>query len=84
MTVTSVAFTATWLYAVRRGLVHEARGQDEIRVFTVRSFITCGVFLASIAASFLGLQVAVLFWLVLLPLARVAVVRRRRPPVAVN
>jgi uncharacterized membrane protein len=84
MTVTSVAFTATWLYAVRRGLVHEARGQDEIRVFTVRSFITCGVFLASIAASFLGLQVAVLFWLVLLPLARVTLVRRRPSPVLLS
>jgi uncharacterized membrane protein len=84
MTVTSLAFTATWLYAVRRGLVEvdEAGGQDEIHAFTVRSFVTCGVFLASIAASFLGLQVAVLFWLVLLPLARVAVVRRRRSPAA--
>jgi uncharacterized membrane protein len=82
MTVTSLAFTATWLYAVRRGLVDEACGQDEVHAFTVRSFVTCGVFLASIAASFLGLQVAVLFWLVLLPLARVAVVRRRRSPVA--
>jgi hypothetical protein len=82
MTVTSLAFTATWLYAMRRGLVDEACGQDEVHAFTVRSFVTCGVFLASIAASFLGLQVAVLFWLVLLPLARVAVVRRRRSPVA--
>ena len=81
MTLTSIAFTATWLYALRRGLVDQANGQDEIRTFTVRSFVTCAVFLASVAASFLGVAVAVLFWLVLLPVARAAAVRRRRLPV---
>ena len=84
MTVTSVAFTATWLYAVRRGLVDEACGPDEVHVFTVRSVVTCAVFFASIAASLLGVQVAALFWLVLLPLARVTLPRRRRSPAAVN
>src|SRR3954454_3158306 len=66
MTVTSLAFTATWLYAVRRGFVDEAGGQDEVHAFTVRSFVTCGVFLGSVAASFRARQVAVRLWLGLL------------------
>jgi hypothetical protein len=65
ITLLVLPLTATWLYAVRRGLVDEAGGQDEVHAFTVRSFVTCAVFLASIAASLLGLQVAVLFWLAL-------------------
>jgi TMEM175 potassium channel family protein len=82
MTLASIALTLTWLYAVRRGLVNPATPASEVRAFTGRAFATSAVFLLSVAAAFLGLPVAVLFWLVLLPLARALLARaslRRQP-----
>ena len=75
MTVSSFALTASWLYAVRRRLVDQSVPEAEVRAFTGRALATSAVFLLSVAAAFLGLPVAVLFWLVLLPLARVLLAR---------
>jgi uncharacterized membrane protein len=75
MTLASITLTVTWLYAVRRDLVDPATPASEIRAFTGRAFATSAVFLLSVGAAFLGLPVAVLFWLVLLPLARVLLAR---------
>jgi hypothetical protein len=79
--VPGIALTLTWLYAVRRGLVKPLTTATQVRAFTTRAFATSAIFLLSVGAAFLGLSVAVLFWLVLLPLARrvlVHVVVRRR------
>jgi uncharacterized membrane protein len=78
MSLTSLSFTVTWLYAQRAGLVDERIGHARRLELTVRSFATTGVFVASIGAAFLGLLPAVLCWLVLLPLVREAAVRRQR------
>jgi uncharacterized membrane protein len=78
MTITSITFTATWLYAVRQGLVDRNLAPERRREFTTRSFVTSGVFLVSIGAAFLGLLSAALCWLVLLPMVRGLVVRRQR------
>jgi uncharacterized membrane protein len=75
MSVTSTALTATWLYAVRRGLVRQADGA----VFTTRSLVTTAVFVLSIAAAFAGLLPAVLVWTVLLPVVRVVTSRQLMP-----
>jgi uncharacterized membrane protein len=81
MTVSSLALTASWIYAVRRRLINPSVPGGEVRAFTGRALATSAVFLLSVGAAFLGLPVAVLFWLVLLPLARVLLARAsmRRP-----
>ena len=78
MSATSLCFTGMWLYAVHRHLTDNTMGQHEIRLFTLRSLTTSSIFVLSIAAAFAGLTVAVVFWLVLLPLARASLGFTRR------
>jgi len=78
LTLTSASFTATWLYALRHALVDGHADRDERMVLTVRSVITTSVFVVSIGAAFFGLVPTAICWLVLLPVARKIVVRRRR------
>ena len=82
MTVSSLALTASWIYAVRRRLLNPAVPAAAVRAFTGRALATSAVFLLSVGAAFFGLPVAMLFWLVLLPLARLLLLRvpgRRHP-----
>jgi uncharacterized membrane protein len=78
MTLTSCALTATWLYAARRGLVRASVGRDLIRLVTIRALVTSGLFILSVPAALLGLPVAVVFWVGVIPLARALVVRLLR------
>ena len=80
MTVSSLALTASWVYAVRRRLVNPSVPPAEVRAFTGRAVATSAVFLLSVGSAFLGLPVAVLFWLVLLPLARQFLARASARP----
>jgi uncharacterized membrane protein len=75
LTVTSLVLTLTWLYAVRRRLLGRTRRSHQIRAYSLRTLMTSAVFLLSVGAAFLGLRVAVLFWLVLLPAIRVSLGR---------
>jgi uncharacterized membrane protein len=75
MTLTSCALTATWLYAARRGLVRGSVGRDRIRLVTMRALVTSALFVLSVPAALLGLPVAVLFWVGVIPLARALVAR---------
>jgi uncharacterized membrane protein len=77
LTVTSLALTVSWLYAVRRGLLGrtQAPHYHQIRAYSLRTVTTSAVFLLSVGAAFLGLRVAVLFWVVLLPAIRIGLVR---------
>jgi uncharacterized membrane protein len=77
MTVTSLALTLTWLYASRKHLLNRALAPQQVRAFSVRTVTTSAVFLVSVGAAFLGLRVAVVFWLVLLPAVRIALGRRQ-------
>jgi uncharacterized membrane protein len=78
LTLTSVSFTATWLYAKSHGLVDPSLDEALTREMTTRSLVTSGVFVLSIGAAFFGLVAAVLCWMVLLPLVRNAIVRMQR------
>ena len=78
MTLASASLSATWLYVLRAGLVDPELDPRVARLFTTRSLVTLAVFVASIGAAFLGLHAAILFWLVLLPAARVLLARRHR------
>jgi uncharacterized membrane protein len=79
LTLTSAALTATWLYAVRRGLVDPALTGGERTAITRRAVATTTVFAASVGLAFLGLVVAVTCWLVVLPAVRRTVSRWRAP-----
>src|SRR3954468_4011227 len=78
MTVTSAALTATWLYAVTRGLTKRGPAPAEARQVTRRAVTTTVVFAASVGVAFLGLTAAVVCWLVVLPAARTVVTRADR------
>jgi uncharacterized membrane protein len=75
LTLTSAAMTATWLYAVRRGLVRATLSRAETSAITVRATATTAVFAGSVGAAFLGLWPAVLCWLVVLPVVRLVIGR---------
>jgi uncharacterized membrane protein len=75
MTVSSIVMTLIWLYALRRHLIDPELPSSVVHQFTARALVTSAIFLLSVGAAFLGLQVAVLFWLVLLPLGRILIVR---------
>jgi uncharacterized membrane protein len=70
MTLTSVMFTLTWLYASRAGLVAESVTREQVSALTIRSCVTTAVFALSIAAAMLSLWAAMFCWLLLMPIAR--------------
>jgi uncharacterized membrane protein len=75
MTVSSIAMTLTWLYAVRRHLVDPDLPSRAVHQFAARAFLTSAIYLLSVGAAFFGLAAAVLLWLVLLPVGRILIVR---------
>jgi uncharacterized membrane protein len=80
LTLTSAAITGSWLYAVRRRLVDESLTTDQTSAITVRALATTAVCAGSIGAAFLGLPVAMAFWLAVLPAVRLLITRRRHAP----
>lgn len=78
LTVVSLTFSITWLYALRHDLVDRRLSAAERSEHTVRSFLSSGVFALSIPVGFFGLLPAGLCWVVLLPLVRHAAVRFQR------
>lgn len=78
LTVISLTFSITWVYALRHRLVDPALSPAERSEHTVRSFLASGVFALSVPVGFLGLLPAGLCWTVLLPVVRHAVARRQR------
>jgi TMEM175 potassium channel family protein len=78
MTLASLALTSTWLHARRAGLLDQSLDRETATYLTTRTVFTTALFLASVGAAFLGgLRVAILFWLLLLPAARLLLARRR-------
>lgn len=78
MTATSMALTVSWLYAVRHGLVRDSLSPARTHEISQRAVISSTVIALSIPAALLGLPVALVFWLVVLPAARSLASRRRR------
>ncbi|MDQ1659319.1 MAG: potassium channel family protein [Cryptosporangiaceae bacterium] len=77
MGLTSLMFTATWLYAVwrlaPRGLVTGT--ERELREFTIRSVATTAVIAGSAGAALFGLVPALVCWLAVVPVVRLGVAR---------
>jgi TMEM175 potassium channel family protein len=80
MTVTSLALTIAWGYAVRRQLLSRTLTAHRVRAYSLRTVTTSAVFLLSVGAAFLGLRIAVLFWVVLLPGVRILLGRLTATP----
>ncbi len=78
ITLTSLVVTVMWLYAVRRNLVAQTIDRHRLHEITTRSLVTSGIFVLSVGAAFLGLALAVFFWVALVPAARVVSVRQYR------
>jgi uncharacterized membrane protein len=75
LTLASLAFSLTWHHALRRGLVASDAVDSERRDLTLRGYTTTALFALSVLAAFAGVVVAALFWVVLVPLGRLLVVR---------
>jgi len=78
LTLGSVGLSVVWLYALRVGdLVDEDLDHRTAGDMTARSLATSGIFVLSTGIAFLGLAPALACWLVLLPVTRVLLTRRR-------
>ena len=81
MTLASLTLTGTSLYARRAGLLDLSVDGDTAAYLLTRSVATMVLFLASIGAAFLGgLRAGLLFWVLLIPVARLLLARRHHAP----
>jgi uncharacterized membrane protein len=67
LTIAGALLTITWLHATKNKLIDKNMDQNEIHSITLDSIITPVIFLLSILVSFIDLQFAYYFWLVLIP-----------------
>jgi uncharacterized membrane protein len=81
MTLASLTLTATGWYARRAGLLDLSLDHDTAAYLLTRSVATTVLFLASVGAAFLGgLRAGLLFWVLLIPVARLLLARRQAAP----
>lgn len=77
LTVVSIAMSAVWIYAVRRGLLIENMTPAQVKAVTMGSLIIDVIFALSIGIAAFWFFGAVIFWVVGLPIARRLVSRRQ-------
>lgn len=81
MTLASLTLTGTGWYARRAGLLDLSLDHDTAAYLLTRSVATTVLFLASVGAAFLGgLRAGLLFWVLLIPVARLLLARRQAAP----
>ena len=67
LTMAGALLTMTWLHAVKNKLIDENLTQRQIHTISLESFLPAVVFLLSILVSFIDLQIAYYFWIVIIP-----------------
>ena len=67
LTIAGALLTITWLHATKNKLIDENLNQREINYISLESILSPVVFLLSILVSFIDLQIAYYFWLVIIP-----------------
>jgi TMEM175 potassium channel family protein len=67
LTIAGALLTITWLHATKNKLIDENLNQREIHYISLESILSPVVFLLSILVSFIDLQIAYYFWLVIIP-----------------
>jgi uncharacterized membrane protein len=67
LTMAGALLTMIWLHAVKNKLIDENLTQRQIHNISLESFLPTVVFLLSILVSFIDLQIAYYFWIVIIP-----------------
>jgi uncharacterized membrane protein len=67
LTIAGALSTIIWLYATKNRLINQNMTQLEIHCVLLESTLSPAVFLLSILVSFIDLQIAYYFWLVIIP-----------------
>jgi len=67
LTVAGALSTIIWLHATKNKLINQNMTQIEIHCVLLESTLSPAVFLLSILVSFIDLQIAYYFWLVIIP-----------------
>ena len=67
LTLAGALLTITWLHATKNKLINQNMTQIEIHCVLLESTLSPAVFLLSILVSFIDLQIAYYFWLVIIP-----------------
>jgi uncharacterized membrane protein len=67
LTMAGALLTMTWLHAVKNKLIDENLTQRQIHNISLESVLPTVVFLLSILVSFIDLQIAYYFWIVIIP-----------------
>ena len=67
LTIAGALLTITWLHATKNKLINQNMTQIEIHFILLESTLSPVVFLLSILVSFIDLQIAYYFWLVIIP-----------------
>lgn len=67
LTIAGALLTIIWLHATKNKLINQNMTQIEIHCVLLESTLSPAVFLLSILVSFIDLQIAYYFWLVIIP-----------------
>ena len=67
LTIAGSLLTIMWLYATKNKLIDENLAHNEIRYILLESIVSPVVFLISILVSFIDIQIAYYFWIVIIP-----------------
>jgi uncharacterized membrane protein len=67
LTIAGALLTITWLHATKNKLINQNMTKIEIHFILLESTLSPVVFLLSILVSFIDLQIAYYFWLVIIP-----------------
>ena len=67
LTMAGALLTITWLHATKNKLIDENLTQRQIHAISIEAILPTVVFLLSILVSFIDLQIAYYFWIVIIP-----------------
>jgi hypothetical protein len=77
LTMAGALLTITWLHATKNKLIDKNLTQREIRAISLGGIVPTIVYFLSILVSFIDLQAAYYFWIVIIP---VKIILRKKYP----
>ena len=67
LTMAGALLTIIWMHATKKKLINESLTQRQIHAISLQTLLPTVVFLLSILVSFIDLQIAYYFWIVIIP-----------------
>jgi uncharacterized membrane protein len=67
LTMAGASLTIIWMHATKNKLINENLTQRQIHAISLQTLLPTVVFLLSILVSFIDLQIAYYFWIVIIP-----------------